>query len=109
LEFKEAFSVFNNRSLVYLGISLPPIDSFLVTEIPEVEITDDMMDLNFRLEDSSILHLEEERNLSRKDPIRFAHYDLRLNLLYDCPIHTVVLTPASGSEGIKVFDIGSLQ
>ena len=60
LVFKEAFSIFNKKSLAFLGIDLPSIDSFMVTEIPEVETTDDMMDLNFRLEDGSILHLEEE-------------------------------------------------
>ena len=57
LVFKEAFSILDNKSLAFLGIDLPPIHSFLVTEIPEVETTDDMMDLNFRLEDGSILHL----------------------------------------------------
>ena len=109
LVFKEAFSIFNNKSLAFLGIDLPPIDSFMVTEIPEVETTDDMMDLNFRLEDGSILHLEEETELSRRDLIRFAHYDLRLFQHYAVPIHTVVLTPADGSGGTKVLDIGSLQ
>jgi len=109
LVFKEAFSIFNNRSLAFLGIDLPPISSFLVTEIPEVETTDDMMDLNFRLEDGSILHIEEEMNLSKRDLIRFAHYDLRLYHYYDAPVHTVVLTPADSSSGTKVLDIGSLQ
>ena len=109
LIFKEAFSIFDNRSLAFLGIDLPPIHSFLVTEIPEVETTDDMMDLNFRLEDGSILHIEEEMNLSKRDLIRFAHYDLRLYHYYDAPVHTVVLTPADSSSGTKVLDIGSLQ
>ena len=109
LVFKEAFSIFDNRSLAFLGIDLPPIHSFLVTEIPEVETTDDMMDLNFRLEDGSILHLEEEMNLSKRDLIRFAHYDLRLFRYYDAPVHTVVLTPANSTSGTKVLDIGSLQ
>ena len=109
LVFKEAFSIFNKKSLAFLGIDLPSIDSFMVTEIPEVETTDDMMDLNFRLEDGSILHLEEETELSRRDLIRFAHYDLRLFQYYDSPVHTVVLTPADSSGGTKVLDIGSLQ
>ena len=109
LVFKEAFSILDNKSLAFLGIDLPPIISFLVTEIPEVETTDDMMDLNFRLEDGSILHLEEETDLSRRDLIRFAHYDLRLFRYYDAPVHTVVLTPADSSSGTKVLDIGSLQ
>jgi len=54
LVLKEAFSLFHNKSLDFLGLSLPPIVSFMETEIAEVETTDDMMDLNFRLEDDSI-------------------------------------------------------
>lgn len=109
LAIKEAFSLFNNKSLDFLGIYLPSIVSFMETEIPEVETTDDMMDLNFRLKDGSILHLEEETHLSRKDLIRFAHYDLRMFNKYNTPIHTVVLTPADGSPGTKVLDTGNLH
>jgi hypothetical protein len=78
LAFKEAFSLFNNKSLDFLGIDLPSISSFIDTEFVEVETTNDMMDMNFRLTDGSILHLEEETHLSKRDLIRFAHYDLRL-------------------------------
>lgn len=106
---KEAFSLFHHKSLDFLGLSLPPIVSFMETEIAEVDTTDDMMDLNFRLEDGSILHLEEETNLSRKDLIRFAHYDLRLYNRYQAVIHTVVLTPSTGSSGTKVLNTGNLQ
>lgn len=47
LVLKEAFSLFHNKSLDFLGLDLPPIVSFKETEIAEVERTDDMMDLNF--------------------------------------------------------------
>ena len=106
---KEAFSFFHIRSPDFYGLSLPPIVSFMETEIAEVETTDDMMDLNFRLADGSILHLEEETDLSRRDLIRFAHYDLRLFSRYKARIHTVVLTPSDGTPGTKVLDTGTLQ
>ena len=109
LVFKEAFSLFNNKSLNFLGVDLPSVSSFLDTEFPEVETTNEMMDMNFRLKDGSILHLEEETDLSRKDLIRFAHYDLRLYNKYNTTIHTVVLTPANGSPGTKILDTGNLQ
>ena len=109
LVLKEAFSLFHNKSLDFLGVELPPITSFMETQIPEVDTTNDMMDLNFRLSDGSILHLEEEIHLSQSDLIRFAHYDLRLFKKYKTRIHTVVLTPAKGSPGTKVFDTGGLQ
>jgi len=109
LVLKEAFSLFHNKSLDFLGLDLPPIVSFMETEIAEVETTDDMMDLNFLLQDGSILHLEEETYLSIGDLIRFAHYDLRLFKRYKKRIHTVVLTPSDGSPGTKVLDTGNLQ
>ena len=109
LVLKEAFSLFHNKSLDFLGVKLPSITSFMETQIPEVDTTNDMMDLNFLLEDGSILHLEEETELSRKDLIRFAHYDLRLFKKYNTRIHTLVLTPAKGTPGTKVFDTGGLQ
>ena len=82
---KEAFSFFHIRSPDFYGLSLPPIVSFMETEIAEVETTDDMMDLNFRFEDGPIIHLKEENDLLRRDIIRFAHYvSLPVQPLY-CP------------------------
>jgi len=79
------------------------------TEIPEVETHDDMMDLTFRLEDNTILHLEEETHLSRDDLVRFAHYDLRLYNQCKTMIHTIVLTPFTGSKGVQSINTGSLR
>ncbi|MFH0968726.1 MAG: hypothetical protein V1862_13690, partial [Methanobacteriota archaeon] len=109
LVLKEAFSLFHNKSLEFLGLDLPRITGFMETEFAEVETSDDLMDLTFRLEDGSILHLEEETQLSSCDLVRFAHYDLRLFGRYQVIIHTVVLTPLTGSPGTKVLDAGSLH
>ncbi len=99
LAFKEAFSLFENKTLDFLGLSLPRISGFLETEFAEIETHDDYMDLNFRLEDGTILHLEEETHLSEDDLIRFAHYDLRLWQRYKSQVHTIVLTPSTGIPG----------
>ena len=109
LAFKEAFSIFEDKTLTFLGLDLPKIASFLETEFPEIETHDDTMDLNFQLDDGSILHLEEETHLSIDDLIRFAHYDLRLYQRYQTVIHTVVVTPASGTPGTKTLDTGTLH
>ncbi len=109
LVFKEAFSLFEIRFLDFLGIDLPHITGFMETEIPEVETHDDMMDLTFRLEDNTILHLEEETHLSRDDLVRFAHYDLRLYNRCKTMIHTIVLTPFTGSKGVQSINTGSLR
>lgn len=106
---KEAFSLFHNKSLDFLGVDLPAIVSFMETEFAETETYDDLLDLTFLLADGSILHLEEETHLSLADLIRFAHYDLRLYNRYKTPIHTLVLTPAQGTSGITRIDTGSCQ
>jgi hypothetical protein len=59
-------------------VELPGIDSYLETEFAEIETSAERMDLNFKLEDGSILHLEEEIEVSVDDLIRFASYDLKL-------------------------------
>lgn len=107
--FKEAFSLFEHKSLSFLGLDLPKISGFMETEFTEVETHDDFLDLTFRLEDGPILHLEEEIDLSIQDLSRFAHYDLRLYNRYKKRIHTVVLTPACGTRGTQTLDTGSLQ
>ncbi len=109
LAFKESFSIFENKTLDFLGLDLPKITKFLETEFAELETHDNFMDLNFRLEDGSILHIEEETHLSEGDLVRYAHYDLRLYDRYKAMIHTVVLTPSSGSPGTKSLDTGTIQ
>ena len=64
------------------------------------------MDLTFRLEEGSILLLEEEKKFTICDLVRFAYYVLRFYDWYQTTIHTVVLTPSFGSPGTKVLDTG---
>jgi predicted transposase YdaD len=113
LAFKELFSIFENKTLEFLGLDLPKITEFFETEFAEIETHHDFLDLTFRLVDGSILHIilhiEEETDLSTEDLIRFAHYNLRLYQRYKAMIHTVVLTPASGSPGTKSLDTGTIQ
>jgi len=109
LALKESFSIFENKTLDFLGLDLPKITGFLETEFAELETHDSFLDMNFRLEDGSILHIEEETDLSEEDLVRFAHYDLRLYGRYKSKIHTVVLTPSSGYPGTKSLDTGTNQ
>jgi hypothetical protein len=109
LILKEAFSIFKNKSLDFLGLNLPPIVGLIETEFAEVETHNDRLDLVFLLEDKGLFHLEEETDLSERDLVRFAHYDLRLYERYRTPIHTVVVTPSHGSPGTKVLDSGVFQ
>ena len=109
LAFKESFSIFENKTLDFLGLNLPKITEFLETEFADLETHDSFLDLTFRLEDGSILHIEEETHLSEEDLMRFAHYDLWLYQRFKATIRTIVLTPASGSPGTKSLDTGTVQ
>jgi hypothetical protein len=107
--FKEAFSIFNHKVLDFLGIDLPKIERFLETEFTEIETQGNRMDLNFLLEDRSILHLEEEVALSKNDIIRYAAYDLKLYARYGTSINTVVLCVNKVSKVNTYIDAGSFK
>lgn len=109
LIFKNSLSIFKDGVIDFLGIDLPEIDSFLETEFAEIETKDEMLDLNFRLKDGSILHLEEEADISRKDLIRFASYDLKLYNRYPDQIRTLILCINGFEDSEAGFNTGSLD
>jgi len=87
--FKDSFSLFKNDIADFLKVELPEIVSYLETEFAEIEINLELLDLNFSLEDGSILHLEEEAEISTSDLIRFASYYLKLYNRYRDRIRTI--------------------
>ena len=89
--FKDSFSIFKKRIDDFLELDLPEIKSFLETKFSKIETREERMDLNFRLEDGSILHLEEETDISEDDLVRFLSYDLKLYNRYKSKVRTVVL------------------
>jgi uncharacterized protein YuzE len=89
--FKDSFNLFKDNIADFLKVDLPGIVSYLETEFTEIETNAEKMDLNFTLEDGSILHLEEEIEISVDDLIRFASYDLKLYNRYRDRIRTIIL------------------
>ena len=67
------------------------------------------MDLNFKLKDGSILHLEEETDISKEDLLRFASYDLKLYNRYRDRIRTVVLCVDGFEESEAGFNAGCIN
>jgi hypothetical protein len=106
--FKDSFSLFKNDIGDFLKVELPGIDSYLETEFAEIETSADRMDLNFKLEDGSILHLEEEIEVSVDDLIRFASYDLKLYNRYRDRIRTIILCIKGYPAAEAAFNAGSL-
>jgi hypothetical protein len=106
--FKDSFSLFKNDIGDFLKVELPGIDSYLETEFSEIETNAERMDLNFKLEDGSILHLEEEIEVSVDDLIRFASYDLKLYNRYRDRIRTIILCIKGYPAAEAAFNAGSL-
>ena len=106
--FKDSFSLFKNDIGDFLKVELPGIDSYLETEFAEIETSAERMDLNFKLEDGSILHLEEEIEVSVNDLIRFASYDLKLYNRYRDRIRTIILCIKGYPAAEAAFNAGSL-
>ncbi len=107
--FKESLSIFKDKIIKFLGIDLPPIDSFMETDFAEIETSEERLDLNFRLEDGSILHLEEEADISKDDLIRFASYDLKLYNRYYDKIRTIILCVNGFEDSRANFNAGCLR
>jgi hypothetical protein len=106
--FKDSFSLFKNDIGDFLKVELPGIVSYLETEFSEIETSTERMDFNFKLEDGSILHLEEEIEVSVDDLIRFASYDLKLYNRYRDRIRTIILCIKGYPAAEAAFNAGSL-
>jgi uncharacterized ferredoxin-like protein len=106
--FKDSFNLFKNDIADFLEVELPVIASYLETEFAEIETNLELLDLNFMLEDGSILHLEEEAEISVSDLIRFASYDLKLYNRYRDRIRTIILCIKGYTDSTAGFNCGSL-
>ena len=106
--FKDSFNLFKNDIADFLEVELPGIASYLETEFAEIETNLELLDLNFMLEDGSILHLEEEAEISVSDLIRFASYDLKLYNRYRDRIRTIILCIKGYTDSTAGFNCGSL-
>ena len=109
ISFKKAFLIFRNKVLDFLGLNIPRISGVLSTEFPEIKVTKSTMDMVFRLEDGSILHLEPESELSLKDTLRFLRYDIELYTEHRAKIKTIVLCDKKVNEENLKIDGGSLE
>ncbi|SDH81545.1 hypothetical protein [Halanaerobium congolense] len=107
--FKDSFNLFKNDIADFLEVELPGIASYLETEFAEIETNLELLDLNFMLEDGSILHLEEEAEISVSDLIRFASYDLKLYNRYRDRVRTIILCIKGYTDSTAGFNCGSLD
>lgn len=107
--FSNAFSIFEGRTLDFFGVCLPPIQRALDGKDAGEEIETDRFAPLFELADGSILHLEEEAELSEQALLRFARRDLALYGHTQKKITTVVLYPGKDAAARNPIDAGSLR
>lgn len=104
---KDALTLFENKTLDFLGLDLPKIISVEDSELYKIETKNNFIDLIFMLEDGTLLHIEEEAHVSSKDLLRFAQTDLMLYSKKHSKIRTVVLTKQNTS--MKTINAGSFD
>ena len=90
--FKEALSLYKDKTLDFLGLDLAPIAESLNVEHTEVEIKKSYADLLFKLADNTGLNLEWEAAISHDDMLRFASYNVDSRRTYKMPFTTVIFT-----------------
>lgn len=109
LIFKDAFTIFHDQALDFLNIDLPPILTILNSTLAAISAKEQRFDMIFELADGTILHMEEEADVSNADLLRFAAYDLQLYRTYHKKITTLILCFKQNSARHTSFDIGSMQ
>ena len=90
--FKEALSLYKDKTLDFLGLDLAPIAESLNVEHTEVEVKKSYADLLFKLADNTGLNLEWEATISHDDMLRFASYNVDSRRTYKMPFTTVIFT-----------------
>ncbi len=93
----------------FLKIRLPAILEKTETTLSKIQVRQNTMDLIFRLEDGSLLHLEEEAGVSVSDLLRFAQTDLMLYHEKRQTIHTVILSIHEMESCQRKLSMGSLE
>ena len=104
---KDALTLFENKTLDFLGLDLPKIISVEDSELYKIETKNNFIELIFMLEDGTLLHIEEEAHVSSKDLLRFAQTDLMIYGKKHTKIHTVVITKTK--ESMHKINAGSLN
>jgi len=91
--FKEALTIFKDKTLDFLGLhDIAPLGEALSSET--IEVKWNIQDLVFATQDGRGLHLEEQAKLSKKDLLRFAAYNINLNIAHKREFDTVIFVKA---------------
>ena len=90
--FKDALTLYKDKSLDFFGLDLPKIIEPLATETKEIIVRTKISDMTFKLEFNTGAHFEEEVELSYDDLCRFCIENAELRRLYKMDFITVIFT-----------------
>jgi hypothetical protein len=89
---KEALTLYNNKSLAFLGLDIADVDVPISTEFTTVKVEKSFTDSAFKLKNGTGLHLEWEADISTDDLLRFAAYHVAYVRQYKMKFVTVIVT-----------------
>ena len=94
--FKDAVSMFKDRSLEFFGLPKDmTITEPLKTETKEITVKSELADLTFKMTNGKGLHFESEAALSEDDLLRFCGYQIDLIRTYKFEFITVIFVKDS--------------
>ena len=104
--FKDAVSMFKDKSLAFFGL---PQDITIIeplkTEIKEIIVKSEFADLTFKLSNGKGLHFESEVALSKDDLFRFCHYHIDLIRAYKFDFTTIIFVKDSHKQAALDYEM----
>ena len=100
---------FKDTALDFYGLNTAKIKAVIPTELPVLEVSEEVMDFVFLLEDESYLHLEFQTTDKSENLTRFLLYDARLYKKDKRQINTAVIYSGDIEKAINGIKIGSIN
>lgn len=111
--FKILSQNYRNKTLKVYGLDLAPIKELLPTNLPALKLDEKRCDNIFMLEDETILIMEYESVLHKKDLLKYGHYAFRIGeSYYTEKMHKVILViiyTGDVEDAPGFLDMGSIQ
>ncbi len=100
---------FKDAALDFYGLHTARIKAVIPSELPVIEVSEEVMDFIFLLEDESLLHLEFQTTNKNENLTRFLLYDARLYKKDKKQINTAVIYSGDIEKAQNNINIGSIN
>ncbi len=100
---------FKDAALDFYGLHTARIKAVIPSELPVIEVSEEVMDFIFLLEDESLLHLEFQTTNKNENLSRFLLYDARLYKKDKKQINTAVIYSGDIEKAQDCINVGSIN